>query len=91
VRELENELARAWALADRTIDADGLSPAIASAPAVVAAGDDPSLELKPPGEALERPQVEPALGQTGGNQSAAAKLLGLSRFGLQKKLRRFGG
>jgi hypothetical protein len=31
------------------------------------------------------------MARSGGNQTAAARLLGLSRFGLQKKLRRLAG
>ncbi len=90
VRELENELARAWALADRAIDVGDLSPHIAAATLAEAVSDDSDLELKRRVESLERTLVERALTQTQGNQSAAAKLLGLSRYGLQKKLRRYG-
>jgi DNA-binding NtrC family response regulator len=90
VRELENELARATALADGVIDDDVLSPRLATqrAPRPPTAQDD--LALKPRVEALERELVEQALERTSGNQTAAARLLGLSRFGLQKKLKRYG-
>jgi sigma-54 specific flagellar transcriptional regulator A len=37
---------------------------------------------------LEHAYITAAMARTNGNQTAAAKLLGLSRFGLQKKLRR---
>jgi Bacterial regulatory protein, Fis family len=46
------------------------------------------LRLKPVLAAAERTYVAAAMARTGGNQTAAARLLGLSRFGLQKKLRR---
>ena len=39
---------------------------------------------------LERTLIREALTQNGGNQTRAAEALGLSRFGLQKKLRRYG-
>jgi transcriptional regulator with GAF, ATPase, and Fis domain len=39
---------------------------------------------------LEARLVERALTQTEGNQTQAAKLLGVSRFGLQKMMRRLG-
>jgi len=91
VRELENELARASALADEVIDVRDLSPRIASAtPAAADPARSKNLELKPRVESLERALVEEAMGRTGGNQTAAAKLLGLSRYGLQKKLKRYG-
>jgi len=90
VRELENELARAAALGGERIDVGDLSPHIATAPPVPTAPTRESLELKPRVEELERALVEEALRQTGGNQTAAAKLLGLSRYGLQKKLKRYG-
>jgi DNA-binding NtrC family response regulator len=92
VRELENELARAAALADGVIEVAHLSAQVAAAsPAPAArAPRGRELQLRPQVEALERALVEEALRRTGGNQTAAARLLGLSRFGLQKKLRRYG-
>jgi DNA-binding protein Fis len=46
--------------------------------------------MRPRVEHLERSLLREALARTHGNQTGAAKLLGLSRFGLQKKLRRYG-
>jgi DNA-binding NtrC family response regulator len=95
VRELENELTRSCALADmETIEVMHLSAALQdisgdSVPWLDAAGAD-ALLLKPQVEALERGLVEEAMKQTGGNQSKAALLLGMSRYGLQKKLQRYG-
>ncbi len=40
-------------------------------------------------EHLERTLLREAMGRAAGNQSQAARLLGLSRFGLQKKLKRY--
>jgi DNA-binding protein Fis len=37
---------------------------------------------------LEKSLVTEAMSRTGGNQTQAAKLLGLSRFGLQKMMKR---
>lgn len=37
---------------------------------------------------MERALIAAAMERTGGNQTKAAALLGLSRYGLQKKLRR---
>jgi DNA-binding protein Fis len=39
---------------------------------------------------LERDLLAKALDRTGNNQTRAAALLGLSRFGLLKKLKRYG-
>jgi DNA-binding protein Fis len=46
------------------------------------------LDLRAAIDTLERDLIERAMRQHGGNQSRAAKALGLSRFGLQKKLKR---
>lgn len=46
------------------------------------------LQLKPALAALEQVYIAEAMRRAGGNQTVAAKLLGLSRFGLQKKLKR---
>jgi transcriptional regulator with GAF, ATPase, and Fis domain len=92
VRELENEILRAAAFAGAQITVADLSPHVASGgdsggPAEV--GPD-SLLLRPRVERLERTLIREALARHGGNQTRAAEALGLSRFGLQKKLRRYG-
>jgi transcriptional regulator of acetoin/glycerol metabolism len=83
-------MARAAALGGDRIDVEDLSPHIATAPPVPTPSTRDSLEIKPRVEELERALVEEAMRQTNGNQTAAAKLLGLSRYGLQKKLKRYG-
>jgi transcriptional regulator with PAS, ATPase and Fis domain len=52
-------------------------------------GDD--LRLKPALTATEQAYISAAMSRAKGNQTVAARLLGLSRFGLQKKLRRLSG
>ena len=67
-----------------------LSPAIAQVGGE--AGSDPDdLRLRPRMDRLERELLEKAMVVAQGNQTRAAGLLGLSRFGLQKKLRRLAG
>ena len=90
VRELENELARAVALGGATIGLADLSPAIAAADPQAPPIADDDLSLKPRVERLERSLIADALARARGNQTVAARTLGLSRFGLQKKLKRYG-
>ena len=93
VRELENALARAVALGSDPISVDDLPESVrggAGAGAPPRLATDGDLALKPAVDALERAYVVAALARVHGNQSAAARLLGLSRFGLQKKLKRLG-
>ncbi|MDC0669499.1 sigma 54-interacting transcriptional regulator [Nannocystis radixulma] len=87
IRELENEVQRWVALCEARVEPDDLSPAIREAPAA-GAPDPDDLRLRPRVERLERELIDRALQMAGGNQTRAATLLGLSRFGLQKKLRR---
>jgi two-component system, NtrC family, nitrogen regulation response regulator NtrX len=94
VRELENALARGVAMGGDVIDLDDLPEAIGRAvarpePARPTAGDD--LRLRPAIAATEQAYLAAAMARAKGNQTAAARLLGLSRFGLQKKLRRLAG
>jgi transcriptional regulator with GAF, ATPase, and Fis domain len=91
VRELENEVTRAEALSGARITAADLAPRIGAADdaGVIATEDHDNLVLKPRVERLERSLVREALGRSGNNQTKAAELLGLSRFGLQKKLKRY--
>jgi transcriptional regulator with GAF, ATPase, and Fis domain len=88
VRQLQNEVRRALVLSDGVIDLEHLSPDIA--------GRDPGdrgeigLDLRRRTDLLERTLVRQALEQTDGNLTQAAKILGLSRFGLQKMVKRLG-
>jgi transcriptional regulator with GAF, ATPase, and Fis domain len=90
VRELENELARAAALGAEVIGLSDLSPVIAATDPTMAPAEPDDLRLRPRVERLERQLIREALGRAGGNQTLAARALGLSRFGLQKKLKRYG-
>jgi transcriptional regulator with GAF, ATPase, and Fis domain/tetratricopeptide (TPR) repeat protein len=89
VRQLENELRRAIVLSDDAIRVEDLSDAIRDA-ASTAPARPSGLELRTHVEHLERRLVGTAMERTSGNQTRAAELLGVSRFGLQKMLRRLG-
>jgi transcriptional regulator with GAF, ATPase, and Fis domain/tetratricopeptide (TPR) repeat protein len=87
VRQLENEMRRALVLCDEVIRPEHLSAEVAAqARGARATG----LDLRSRVDDLEKQLVGEALGRTRGNQTQAAKLLGLSRFGLQKMIRRLG-
>jgi two-component system response regulator AtoC len=101
VRQLENTLARLAALstggtlglADFRASAD---PAAPPAPAPESANDEPIPDarngpsLKEQVEAFERGLVSRALDSTGGNQSEAARRLGVSRVTLIDKMKKYG-
>src|SRR5262249_1935805 len=86
VRQLENEIRRAVVLSDGTIQVEHLSREVreSALPGEQAAG----MHLRGRVDALETTLVKDALAQTHGNQTKAAELLGLSRFGLQKMMKR---
>ncbi|WP_437320438.1 sigma 54-interacting transcriptional regulator [Sorangium sp. So ce385] len=86
VRQLENEIRRAIVLCDGTIDREHLSPEIAHGGG--GAPRELGLNVRARIDALETELVRDALERTRGNQTQAAKLLGLSRFGLQKMIKR---
>ena len=89
VRQLENEVRRALVLADGAIDlrrALGRRRARGTERGPAEAG----LHLRSRVDALESSLLEEALAKTRGNQTRAAQLLGLSRFGLQKMMKRLG-
>jgi DNA-binding NtrC family response regulator len=92
VRELENEIARATAFSGPSIGVSDLAAHIQNGqdPSESAQGDSDGLRLRQRVERLERHLIREAFTKAQGNQTKAATLLGLSRFGLQKKLRRYG-
>jgi transcriptional regulator with GAF, ATPase, and Fis domain len=88
VRQLENEVRRALVLTDGTIDREHLSPEIERSGAEAAR--ELGLDVRARIDALETDLVREAMRRTGDNQTQAARLLGLSRFGLQKMIKRLG-
>lgn len=87
VRHLENEMRRALVLCDEVIRPEHLSAELGVKAKVSKAG---GMVLRERVDELERQLVAEALAKTKRNQTQAAKLLGLSRFGLQKMIRRLG-
>ena len=87
IRQLENEVRRALVLADDVILPEHLSADVRHGGAPTGARAD-GLNIKSRVDALEADLVRTALDRTGGNQTRAAELLGLSRFGLQKMMKR---
>lgn len=87
VRELDDELARASAgrVVVRPEDVAGLRTKAGRAPAGAA-----SAPLRRAVGDLEVSLIEQALAETNWNKSRAARTLGLSRLGLQKKIDRYG-
>jgi two-component system, NtrC family, response regulator HydG len=93
VRELEHEIRRLVYLCPpaQAIESAMLSERFAEA-AAAASAEPPagSLDLTRQLEALERRMIRSALEKTGGNQSAAARLLHISRNGLAQRIKRLG-
>ena len=92
-RQLENEIKRLVAsVRGRTISEDQLileSPP-ASEPTQAASHAKKQQTLLQALDSLERQMIEEALHDSGGNKQKAAQVLGLSRQGLLKKLKRLG-
>jgi DNA-binding NtrC family response regulator len=87
VRQLENEVRRALVLADDTVQLEHLSSEVRNPTGAEAARSD-GLNLRRRLDTLEAELVRSALRRTDGNQTRAAELLGVSRFGLQKMMKR---
>jgi serine/threonine-protein kinase PknK len=87
VRQLENEIRRAMVLADGCIQPENLSPELVESSRARPLASS-AFNLRERLDSLSSELVRDALGRTGGNQTRAAEMLGLSRFGLQKMMRR---
>ncbi len=92
VRELENEMERATAMADplSPIEVSHLSEKIRSRSISDCLGAELQGSLKSMVETLEKSVLTQTLEKHAGNKTQAARELGLSRFGLMKKMQRYG-
>ncbi len=93
VRELDNEVKKALTLSDDRVTIDDLSIAVQGE----RAGPEPELvrpeegkTLKESLEKMERALIEKALDRNAGNQTRAARDLGISRVWLRKKMEKHG-
>jgi Nif-specific regulatory protein len=92
VRELEHEIERAVTMAPNAaiINVDLLSDQVNKRDQLLTLALSKQGSLRESVERIERYLIEEALQTHKGNKSKVAKELGLSRVGLQKKLRRYG-
>jgi len=90
VRELRNEMRRLVLLGEGEIQASELSPAVLSADAAgsVEVGDGAPLPERV--KALEIAAIRSAIAAEPNNRSQAAKLLGITRFALLRKIEKYG-
>lgn len=96
VRELENEMRRIVVLTGEEVRLEHLSQTVierrapllngAAGPALAEGGGS----IREAVADLEKRSIEAAIASCGGNKSRAAKLLGISRFALQRKLDKYG-
>jgi transcriptional regulator with GAF, ATPase, and Fis domain len=96
VRELENEMRRIVVLAGEEVRLEHLSQSVLERRSLATPGAPGGIAVEAGGSIrsavadLEKRSIEAALSSCGGNKSRAAKLLGISRFALQRKLDKYG-
>jgi len=93
-RELRNVIERIFILENtEIIQAEHLPPEVISFATEASPGNGSSLDMPPQGLSLkdvERDLISKALDKVDGNQTKAAKLLGISRDALRYKMQKFG-
>jgi len=93
IRELENAVVRAVALCDQIVRPEDLPERVRSGARDSAggaqSGDDPDKQILLPLTEVERRHILRVLTSTGGNKQAAARVLGIDRTTLQRKLERY--
>ena len=98
IRELENAVVRAAALCDQIVRPEDLPERVRNHRSAAVAGDLPVApnadgnaddQVLSPLSEVERRHILRVLAHTGGNKQAAARILGIDRTTLQRKLERY--
>lgn len=95
IRELENAVVRAAALCDQIVRPEDLPERVrnhsqtASRPSPIITGQEEDEQVLLPLSEIERRHILRVLVRTGGNKQAAARILGIDRTTLQRKLERY--
>jgi len=91
VRELRNAVERAVVLSGgAVIDLEHLPDRVREVPGAAATGDEPAHDVRRRVSEVERGAVVAALDEAGGNQTHAARKLGVSRFALIRLMDKHG-
>jgi DNA-binding NtrC family response regulator len=99
IRELENAIVRAAALCDQVVRPEDLpervrrdakTPAVHANGVTTGASSETDDEILLPLAEIERRHILRVLARTSGNKQAAARVLGIDRTTLQRRLERFG-
>ena len=93
IRELQNEIRRMAAMAERAIQAEHVSPRILKIIAGLADGSGSGVEALPLELRLaevEKEEILRTLVRTNNNKTRAAELLGISRFTLNRRMEKLG-
>jgi DNA-binding NtrC family response regulator len=91
IRELQNVIERAFALSRETqIDVDDLPPSVVDQTSAGASRDPWTKDDPPRLEEVERRVIGLALARSGGNKNEAARLLGIDRQRLYRKIAKYG-
>ncbi len=90
VRQLRNEMRRLTLLGEGEVQVEELSAGLREGDAAAPVVDDADLPLGERVKALEVAAIHAALQQEPNNRSRAAKLLGITRFTLLRKIEKYG-
>jgi DNA-binding NtrC family response regulator len=91
VRELQNEALRCAVMCpSRAIGPEWLSPQVREGRPDATGPEEQAITLKAAVKETEKTLIQRALAACGGNKTHAARMLGLSWLGLQKKMDRYG-
>ena len=89
VRELQNEMRNLSTLGDGPIEASDISRSIADDVNMLVGDESSFRDLGELVESVETREISKALRRAGGNKTRAAKVLGISRFALQRKMDKY--